>query len=140
MNWIKVGVVERITVVCELLTFWNTIVIVGKEVMRLEDWLGNYFFIDIVDWNISLFKLWNVWLIKSSFIFDFRRTEWLWFNECDISFVWVVIVMIWVIVMIVIVMWFQVVVAPQWVVVIVSCVVCWSYELRVLANVLGHIV
>lgn len=42
--------------------------------------------------------------------------------------------------MIVIVMRLQVVVAEQWVTVIVSCVVCWSMELGVLANVLSHIV
>ena len=42
--------------------------------------------------------------------------------------------------MIVVVVRFQVVVAPQWISVIIASVVCWSMELWVLANVLSHIV
>ena len=94
----------------------------------------------IVDRNITLLKLWNVWFIKSSLPFDFRRSERLWINECYISLVRVVIMMIWVVVMIVVVVRFQVVVAPQWISVIIASVVCWAMELWVLANVLSHIV
>jgi len=48
--------------------------------------------------------------------------------------------LIWMVVMIVVVMWLQVVVAPQWVGMIVTSVVCRSMELRVLTNVFHHVV
>jgi len=69
VKWVEIGVVDGITVVCEL-TLWSTIVIVCIEVMWIEDWLRNDFFIDIVNWNVSLFKLRNIWFVKSSFPFN----------------------------------------------------------------------
>ena len=68
VNWVDVGVVEWITVLCELLTRCLTIVIISKEVMRSENWFRDNFFINIVDWNKCLFELRNVWFVKSSFI------------------------------------------------------------------------
>jgi len=139
VNWIAVGVVEWITVVFEL-TLWRTIVILCPEVIWVKDWFSDDLFIVIIDWHIVLFEFWNIWFVKTSFVYDFRRLERLWFNESNIGLIWVVVMVVWVVVMIVIVMWFQVVVAPQWVSMVVTSVVCCSNVLRVLTNVFDHIV